>query len=427
MKVALIYLPHPYLNQPDAQAPLGLIYLAQVLMDNNIQVELCNFSSYFTYEALQELPDADLYGITVTSFEIPQANRFAHLIKEKYFKRKVILGGPGTISEEFVDWNVIDSICVGDGEKAILEIVKDFATGNLKNKYIGESVSDLDEIAFPARELLKSKQGGNIFAYNENYKDGGSTIILSTRGCPFNCSFCTAPFLRTINKKVRFRSAQNVADEIKQVVDKYNIRQFRFSDDMFTASRKRVFELCEKLKDMDIVWRISCRVKPFDEEMAQVMFDAGCKEMSFGIESFDDNVLKYLNKDATAEDNVKALEICAKIGIKTRILFMIRTPGQTKDTVRINIEYLEKVPFDIVACTSFVPIPGCDIWNNPDKYNVEILDKNLDNYNFYFFSSHGENELKDIIKIKGRSLEELREETQRFRDYIKSTGKLNEG
>jgi hypothetical protein len=106
---------------------------------------------------------------------------------------------------------------------------------------------------------------------------------------------------------------------------------------------------------------------------------------------------------------------------------MIRTPGQTARTVPINIEWLKKVPYNILCCTTFVPIPGSDVWNNPDDYGIEILNRNLDDYNFYFFGPEGENELKDIIKIKGRSLEELNEETIYFRDYLKSTEKLNRG
>ena len=121
-----------------------------------------------------------------------------------------------------------------------------------------------------------------------------------------------------------------------EVENNFGITQFRFSDDMFTANIKHVTDICKKIKESDVIWRISCRVKPFTEDMAKTLLDAGCVEASFGIESFDNNVLKLLNKKTIASDNVKALEICAKVGIKTRVLFMIRTPGQTEKTVDIN-------------------------------------------------------------------------------------------
>ena len=116
MKITLIYLPHPYLKQPDAQAPLGIMYLASVIEENEFEVEIKNYSSYLTYEAIADLNESDFYGITVTSLELPQANRFAYLIKEKFPEAIIGLGGPGTYTEEFVDWSVVDTICKGEGE-----------------------------------------------------------------------------------------------------------------------------------------------------------------------------------------------------------------------------------------------------------------------------------------------------------------------
>jgi radical SAM superfamily enzyme YgiQ (UPF0313 family) len=426
-KVVLIYLPHPYLKQPDAQAPLGLLYLAAVLEQNKIAVEVKNYSCLLTYQAIEDLPEADLYGVTITSLELPQANRFACLIKEKFPKSKVVFGGPGTVSKELVDWTFVDSICIGDGEEEILKIVKDVETKSLKREYIGCGMDNLDILPFPARHLLHGKQGGNIFAYNKTYRTGDTTIVTSSRGCPFHCSFCGSPYFTDQRGGVRFRGVDNIIQELKDIRSEFGIEQIRFSDDMFTANKKRCLSLCSAIKELDIIYRVSIRVKPFDKETAQALFDSGCKEVSFGVESFDNNVLKVLNKGVTSEDNAKALEICNEVGLKTRILFMIRTPGQTSKTVPTNIEWLSKVPYDIIACTSFVPLPGSDIWNNPDKYNIEILTKNLDLYNFYFFGSGGENQLQNIIKIKDRPLDEFNNETQEFRDFLKSTGKVNLG
>lgn len=425
LKVVFIYLPHPYLKEPDAQAPMGLLYLAALLEKANVEVEVLNYSPCNTWEALSNLPRADVYGISITSLELPQANRFAHLIKEKYDNCIVTLGGPGTYCKEFVDWGAVDSICIGDGEEALFAMLSDYAENRLQQVYHFPPFEDIDSIPFPARHFLGDRQGGNIFAYKQQYASGGSTVLLTSRGCPFHCSFCSSPLFT--NNKVRFRSPESVVDEIKHVVKEHNIRQFRVSDDMFLADKKRVIKICELIGDMDIAWRISTRVKPIDYDVYKLMAEAGCKEVSFGVESFDEHVLTTLKKGTTPEDNARALEIVDKIGMKSRVLFMIRTPGQTSETVDKNIEWLERVPYNIICCTSFVPIPGSDIWANPDAYGIEILNRNLDDYNFYFFGSRGANTLKDIIKIKGRSLEEFNEESQRFRDYLQGTGKLNTG
>ncbi|HNW31048.1 MAG TPA: radical SAM protein, partial [Spirochaetota bacterium] len=292
--------------------------------------------------------------------------------------------------------------------------------------YYGKTITDLELLPLPARHLLKDKQGGNIFAYNNNYIGDESTVIISTRGCPYKCSFCSAPKL-THSNKVRFRKAESVASEMRHVINTYGIRQFRFSDDMFTANKKKMLALCEEIGRLGAIWRISCRVKPLDEEMLRAMWDAGCRELSLGIESFDDAVLKGLNKNATCKDNVKALELSAKVGYKTRILFMIRTPFQTRNTIEINKYWIERLPFTIMACTSFIPIPGCDVWYNPDKYNIEILDRDLDKYNFYMFGPDGKRPLDAIIKIKDRPLDEFMRESEEFRDWVDDFGKINRG
>jgi len=178
---------------------------------------------------------------------------------------------------------------------------------------------------------------------------------------------------------------------------------------------------------LDISWRISTRVKPIDYELYKAMYEAGCKEVSFGIESFDNNVLKVLKKGTTVKDNVLALETSTKVGMTTRVLFMVRTPGQTEHTVPLNINWLERVPYDIICCTTFVPLPGSDIWLSPENYGIEIIDKNMENYNFYFFDTNGEVELKNIIDFKDRNINDVNKETEYFKEYLKSTGKLNKG
>jgi len=431
MKIGLISLPHPFLVDPTAQMPMGILYLASILEQQIIDVQVYNLSEYNDQQAIKQLEECDVFGITVTCLELLQANDFARKIKEKFPNSKVILGGPGTITDEYIDFNVIDSIVKGEAEITILDMIQDISVGNFKKIYYGEPVKDLDSIPFPARQFL-DKQGGHIFAnhrtydktFSMQYKKKGTTAILTSRGCPFQCSFCSAP---SLNQKMRYRSPQNVYEEIKHCLDVYKLKQYRFSDEMFTANKEHVKKICELIKPLGIVWRISARVRPLDLETLKIMRKSGCVEISFGIESFDNDVLEMLNKKTTAEDNYKALQMARDAGFMTRALFMIRTPGQSKNTVAKNIEWLKKVPYTTIAVTSFVPLPGSDIWNNPDKYNIEILNRNLSDYNFYFYNKNGKNKLKDIIKIKDRSLEEFNDESAYFRTWIEKEGRINHG
>jgi radical SAM superfamily enzyme YgiQ (UPF0313 family) len=404
------------------------MYIASSLENKNKSVSLKNFAMYTDEEAIEELQESKIFGITVTSMEIPFANTFAKKIKKKFPNSAIVLGGPGIYDKEVCYWLIdeIDSVCIGEGEITVFEILYDKENKKLQRVYYGKTTLNLNELPLPARHLLKNKQGGNIFAYDHKYLGEESTVIISSRGCPYRCSFCSAPGLNKFGS-MRFRSNDSVVSEIKFVIDNYGIRQFRFSDDSFTANKKRLLSLCEQLKDLNIIWRISCRVKPIDKEMLQSLWKAGCRELSFGIESFDDEVLLGLQKGTTCQDNVYALNLAFEIGFKTRMLFMIRTPFQTKRTIDMNKFWIEKVPFTIMSCTSFIPIPGSDIWLNPDKYNIEILNTDMEKYNFYMFGSEGKKALDPIIRIKDRSLEEFMQESEEFRTWISSLNKVNKG
>jgi len=401
------------------------MYLA-ALLEKTHEVDIKNYSSFAIEDAIEDLDESDVYGITATSLEVPIANQFASLIKQKYPNSKILIGGPGTVTPKYIDSKSIDSIVYGEAEVIIFDIIKDVEKDNLSPLYHGAPVPNLDTLPFPARHMLNgSGQGGNIFAFNKNYHDGGSTVILTSRGCPYKCSFCSSRFIG--ERHMRYRSPESVVNEMRQVMDLYNIYQFRISDDMFSANIPRARKLCELIGPLGIKWRISTRTKPIDSGLYKLMADAGCKEVSFGVESFDNNVLKVLEKGTTAKENAHALRVAADAGIQTRILFMIRTPGQTKDTVPANIKFLNAVPYTIICCTTFVPLPGSAIWDDPDKYGVEILDRDLSHYNFYFYSKDGPNELRELIRLKNRDPKEVEEETLFFRDYLKSTGRLNVG
>jgi len=415
MKVILIHLPLSKLVHPNAQAPIGIMYLASIIGSRH-DVTIKNYVSNLTYEAIADLPEADFYGITATVTQLPQVNRFCHLIKEKYKKAVIGVGGPGTNLREYVDFDVVDAICIGEGEEVILRMLDDVANKSLQKVYVGPEVKDLDSLPYPSRHLMGSDK--SVFSSKDS-----SAGLLTSRGCPFSCAFCASPKFRT---KMRFRSATSVYEEIKHVMDAFGIKQFRVIDDIFTLNKPRVIEICEMVKDLGITYRIVGRVDTFDEDMAKSLAASGCKEIEFGIESFDDDILKLLNKRTTAEDNAVALRIAHDNGLHSRMLFMVKTPGQTDRTMPTNIEYMERVPFHAVNCFYFIPIPGSEIWYHPDRYGIEIIDKNIEHYDFWPFNKHGERP-PDVFRIIGRDMKDVNREADEFFGYLDSIGKLHKG
>jgi anaerobic magnesium-protoporphyrin IX monomethyl ester cyclase len=417
----LISIPKHYLKEPKAQVPLGILYLAAVLERGGFSCLVKDFSAITTEEAIRELPHAVLYGISVTSLEIPGAHLLIKEYKKINPKARFILGGPGvSLSPEMVDKNLVDSVFIGEAESSICTVVDDAKRAELKKEYYGSPILDLDEIPFPARNKLDYK-GGRIFTFQE----GDSTVILSSRGCNRNCAFCAAPSLRA--SRIRYRAVSRVKDEIIDVKESLGIKNFRFSDEIFNANEERAKRLSDEIGGIKINWRVSCASNPLSESLLSRMKDAGCVEISLGVEAFDNNVLKALKKGENIEDHVRAIELIMGQGMVARLLMMVGLPSQSRETIEANKFWLKKFQGATVCCTSFVPLPGSMIWREPSRFGVEILDKNLENYNFYMFDKKGKRSLKPIIKQTRRSLEEFTEESEEFRCWLEENVILNRG
>jgi radical SAM superfamily enzyme YgiQ (UPF0313 family) len=421
VRIALIYLPKPHLKQPDAQAPLGLLYLAAALkQDARHEVSVHDLASMTADDAISSLPSCDAYGITSTSMELPQAGRFAARIKERFPGAWTLLGGPGACVPDLVPSSHIDTVVVGEADYSLPELLSSQTRPGL---LYSRPYTDLDALPFPARDLLEH-QGGDVFLRGENYIGTGSTVILSSRGCPFSCAFCA---VKTMGLPLRLRSPHSVADEIRHVMKRYGIMQFRFNDDIINISTRRVRELCDAIGELGAAWRISCRVNPLDDEILGALRDAGCRELSFGIESFDDVVLQGLRKRASAVQNELALELAFRHDFVTRVLLMIRTPYQRPETIKLNKAAVSRLPFGVVSCKGFVPFPGTEIWNRPESHGVEIISRDLDDYNFYCFGPDGRRPLPPIIRQIGRPLDEFQAESEEFLDWLEEEGYAHRG
>lgn len=416
MKATLINPPRSYLIEPEAQAPMGLLYVAAVFEQEGWEVQYVDLA--FT----DEIPEADLYGITATSADYPDAIQVAKQLKPR--GGPIVLGGRhvtgmgGQVDEVFDCW------VSGEGEKPIRSIIAGFP--NLSKGYVGSPIEDLDTIPFPARHLLPV-QGKNVFAYGRRYWEGETTCLLTMRGCPFCCAFCTAG-----GEKVRYRSVDNVIAEIEHVKEAYGIREFRLSDDTFTVNRERLLRLLPRMKACNIFWRASVRARPLDPELLELMADSGCVELSYGIESGDQAVLDRVNKGVTLEQSETAMKWSKEAGITVRALMIAGLPGETPESAYKTIEFMEKTRqyWDIAALTNFVPLPGSPIWNEPAKFGVTKI-KHIDDFNFYLWKPGPDGpvmtEIVNHIELEDLSSDEVTKNKRVLRAYFIGLNKVNKG
>jgi len=387
VRICFINPPRPWLVNPHAQAPIGILYLAAALERAGHDVRIVNCAGH---QQARQLNVADVYCITGTWLDVPQVNEIAEFLKGTFGRCRILVGGPIALSPDELS-DDIDVIVRGEAEADILSIV-DMESIPCSGLYTCEPPDDLDALPFPARHLWAGPFGGNVFIGGENYFGGGSTTILSSRGCPYDCAFCASSALAP--RKVRFRSAESVVEEMEQCVVDFGVRQFRFSDENFNACLHRVEALCDAIMSSKILghgdgvaWRASIAVRPINVGTFDYMADAGCKEVSIGVESADSAVLELICPAKLKSPNgaVKALAMATSAGLKTRALMMVGTPGENADTARLNIDFMhdicntlpgpwstERALCDALAVTVFTPMPGSDIYNHPERYGCRI-------------------------------------------------------
>ena len=398
MIVALIHLPSPGLAEPWTNFPLGLGYVAAAVEKAGYDVVIHDFC-----EGLEDIPFADIFGMQITVPQINLAKQLAKDLKHQYPHARIVAGGPQVEADRgpFIrDFN-FDAMVIGEAEVSFNKLLKDWGKyGMIDRVYWKQPEQNLDDIEFPARHLFPNFKR-NALRTKEMFKTdhvgGGQTTIMASRGCPWECSFCGIH-----SKKLRFRSFKNIFKEIQDVIDRFNIYQFKWQDDTFTCRKSWVLEFCKLIKTEfpQVYHRCHTRADVFDEEMAAAMQKAGFKFLCFGIESFSNRLLKINNKNITLKQIENSLRISKEYGFDTSINLIYGMPGENESSIAETMDGVErnKELIDYINLATMVPLPGTPILKNPEKFNVEIIERDI---NKYWITDH---QSDDIIFVKNKDI-----------------------
>jgi len=429
VKIIFVETPSPWLVRQDVHVALGPLYLATILKKEGYDVRLARPKRK---EDFADFCDADIICMSGTTLEYPMNVECAVWIREHFPDIKIFLGGTHATAmhQDVSESNLFDAIGIGEGESIILDMVRDVEKGELKKIYFANGFAkDLDAIPFPDRALIEGIYGRNIFVNRETYLSGGSESLITSRGCSFNCAFCATHSMW--NGRTRCRSIGNIVSEITQIVDSTGRRQFGIWDDNLTLNRERCLELCEAFKECDIAWRCLVRADNLDPEICEALVAGGCREIWPGIESGDQRVLDFLDKHIDTEEMLEGCRNAKRAGLNIKALFMIGTPGENADTPEMNRDYIRRLDFDMITLSTFTPLPGSPIWNNPDRYNCEILSKDFSKYNQYNWviknGKKAEREYEPIVHNKILTIAQMKSNVRRMKDYVEETGKYNRG
>ena len=367
-RVALI---NPGTNpQYAVQEPLHLGFIASYLEQNGVEVRLIDeLAGQDVYRELSEY-HPQVVGITATTPLARDAYRIADRCRE--IGLLTVMGGvhASTLPQEALQH--ADVVVVGEGEIAMLDIVKGgIASGIVTRPYI----RDIDRVPPPARHLMQMdfylRSKDRIPGTYLYFVPQGARVaaILTSRGCPYSCIFCHNSWRGT---PYRSHSPERVISEIRRLIREYRIGYLFFIEDNFFADKGRVTKICEMMiaEGIRLAWGANARVDGVDPGILQVAKRAGCKQVTFGFESGSQKVLDVLNKKTTVEQNMRAIELCNKVGIIPQGTVMVGNPTETVEDVRETQQFLRQAKIQSVGVCITTPYPGTVLWDWCREHNL---------------------------------------------------------
>ncbi|MBL7151977.1 MAG: B12-binding domain-containing radical SAM protein [Candidatus Omnitrophica bacterium] len=369
-QIILINPPSPFLINQKCFLPLGILYLAAVLEKNNIPVKVIDLAGAedSLEPALDNYPGRPLYGITASTPQYPYAKKIKDIIKSRNRDARVIIGGshPSSVPKQCLK-DGFDCVVVGEGENAVLDIVKaSREKKELPSLIRLPYIPVLDSIPFPARHLLPI----NSYGYDIG-QEGRATTIITSRGCAFSCVFCSKDVWQ---QGARFHSVDYVIEELRSVISDYGIKHFLFLDDAINLKKERIHDLCLKLKPLRIKWRCYARADFNAKETLLAMKEAGCVEIGVGVESGSQKILDTVGKGSTVARNTSFINECKEAGITANAFIMIGLPGEDYQTVEATRRWMEEARPDKFGFNIFMPYAGTPVYNNPQNYDLLIYD-----------------------------------------------------
>ena len=375
-------------------SPLGLGYLVSSLrqefghehiefkiVDRQIEEQIKTFKPH-------------IVGITSVSQNYNRAIEYARVAKK--YSLPVVIGGvhisalPSTLTSD------MDVGVIGEGEDTIVELFDLFAKkGSFDRKELAKiegvvfrdaekriiiteprkAIEPLDRIPFPSRDLFNIKQ---------------STYMFTSRGCPYRCTFCASC---RFWGRVRFFSAEYVVKEIKELINKYNVKKITFWDDLFVANKERLKKMLVLMKKEGILGKVrfGCNIRSnlVADDLISLIKKMNVKSVGMGLESGSPNSLKYLKGDNICiNDHINAINTLRKFGIKLHTGFIIGSPKEAREDILQTLAFIKENKIKRFNIYVLTPYPGTPVWEYARTRNLVSEDMDWETLNVNFGVCH---------------------------------------
>lgn len=394
--------------------PTGLCSLHACLRKAGYNAVLANFSGWTAIDIRQQLSELkpDLVGISQWTHNRHASLDLARQVRNVAPNSTIVIGGAHatfSFSDILHTGSAVDCVVQGEGEETLLEVVRHCQEGSGWQDIAGIAflrngvpivnpprtpLKDLDQLPFSV-SYLEHSIGVDIPLQAE--------FIITTRGCPSACYFCSSP--QFWERRVRFRSPANIVDEIMYIRARFGLIYFSLRDDTFTMDRARTIEFCRLLIDRraHVLWNCQSRVTTLDEELLVWMKRAGCECIQLGVESGSPYILTRLGKTITPAQIERAAGMIRKVGINLSIYLITDVPGETEDDVQQTVDLIKRIRPDDGYVSPLAYFPGTRLFEEAvasGDVELSVFDKNRGTA-VYAADRHGKNSRRLLKYLAG--------------------------
>lgn len=384
-----------YYNSP----PLGLAYLAAYMEQKGHQLTItdCPVENVSPDDLVAQAKkiEPDLIGFTSTTTHFFSAIAAAKVLRNEQRDVPICIGGPhfNANPELLLEHDFFDFGVRGEGELTFDEAVRNLEqgkkifdvpgvisaqSGELKYASPRERIKDLDSLPFPARHLLPLDKYRAM--PNDQYRLPKASAVTS-RGCPFHCSFCDKSTFGDFYKKM---SAERIVEEMHLLHDQYGIRDIAFVDSLFAPAQKWLVAFLDAFEKNrpDVSWTCSGRANVYDEALLKRMKAAGCWRIRIAIESGNQEILDRIDKGISKEEFKRTVRLADAAGLQVKVFFMIGHLGETPETIAESVELAKSVPIKDITVQINTPLKGTRQYEEVSKYG-KLMTEDLSRYNFF--------------------------------------------
>lgn len=373
--------------------PIGIGYLAGYLIKHNKAVkildeEMLDISEGVLDEYVKGLVKPYLFGFSCLTAGIGRAYELAGVLKKRYPDSKVVFGNmhPTVLPEEVLANNNVDIVVRSEGEEVLNALYERIKNNKDYSDIKGISFRDNGSIVHNESAVLPDLRDIPRFPYHlfnkssDRYELG---FIASSRGCPYECLFCSQ---RNISgRKYRFFPSEAIIQEIEDLLFKYSRPCISFVDDSFLVNKERIMQLCDMIRKKGLhkkaMFDCQARGDTVNEEILRCLKDANFRTIHFGIETASERLMKLIDKKETVQQVVEGINLSKKFGFQISGTFILGLPTETKEERRAAYRLAKKVSLDYVRFNNATPYPGTRLYEMAKKENSMNLGENWENLN----------------------------------------------